>query len=324
MNQDEIQRKIKELQSLALKNAVDISTDLSRLQEKLTGGRLTASDVWKKVELARHAERPKTLDLLELIAEDYVELHGDRLYGDDPAIVGGIARIGGRAVTFLGHQKGRDMKENIRRNYGQGHPEGYRKALRLAEQAEKFGRPIVTFIDTAGAYPGLAGEERGIGEAIARNLKVFSVLKVPIICIVIGEGGSGGALGIGVGNEVYMLENTMYSVISPEGFASILLRDATKSQEAASLLKLTAGDLLSFGIIDGIIPEPQGGAHTNHQATAGAIQQQIIDSLNRLSTRTPEVLVRDRMNKIMGLGRFMDESAPRPGFFQRLFAPRKA
>ncbi len=320
MKPQELEKKLEELRNLAEKNSVDITQDITRLQEKLTNGRSSPEEVWRKVELARNSERPTTLELVEKMSDgDFIELHGDRLFGDDDALVGGIAQISGRMVTFLGHQKGRNMKDNIRRNYGMGHPEGYRKALRLAQQAEKFGRPIITFIDTPGAYPGLGSEERGVGEAIAKNLMVFSVLRVPVLCFVIGEGGSGGALGIGVGNEVYMLENTTYSVISPEGFASILLRDATKSHEAAALMKMTAGDLLGFGIIDGILPEPPGGAQMDHASTAAVIQQQIQDSLNHLGGKSPEQLIRDRMNKIMSMGRFHDEAAPKPGFFQRLF-----
>lgn len=321
MKQDEIEQKIEELKRLAQQRSVDISHDLNRLQEKLSSGHSSPTEAWRKVELARNSERPTTLDLIEKMSDgEYLELHGDRLYGDDAAIVGGIARIGGRMVTFIGHQKGRTMKENIRRNYGMGHPEGYRKALRLAHQAEKFHRPIITFIDTAGAYPGLGSEERSVGEAIARNLKDFSTLRVPIVCFVIGEGGSGGALGIGVGNEVYMLENSVYSVISPEGCASILLRDPTKAQEAAALLKMTAEDLLQFGIIDGILSEPLGGAQMDHAATAAVIQQQVQDSLARLSAKSPDQLIRERMNKLMSLGRFVDEAAPKQGFLQRLFS----
>lgn len=320
MDQKEIQKKIQELQTLAAKNSPEVVADLNRIQDKLAGAKLSPAEVWKKVELARNSDRPTCLELIGHITDnDFIEFHGDRYFGDDPALVGGVGRMAGKPVTFIGHQKGRNMKESIKRNYGWAHPEGYRKALRLAKQAEKFGRPIVTLIDTAGAFPGIASEERGIGEAIARNLKEFAVLKVPVICFIIGEGGSGGALGIAVGNEVYMLENSTYSVISPEGFASILLRDASKAKEAAAQLKLLPTDLLSFGIIDGIVPEPAGGAHTDHQYTANAIKQQILDSLNRLSTKTSEQLVRDRLSKLMTLGRFNDESAPKQNFFQRLF-----
>lgn len=320
MDQKEIQKKIQELQTLAAKNSPEVVAELTRIQEKLSGNLLSPPEIWDKVKLARNSDRPTTIDLIAHLADDFLELHGDRYFGDDPALIGGVGRIAGKPVTFLGHQRGRNMKENIRRNYAMAHPEGYRKALRLAYQAEKFGRPIITFIDTQGAYPGLASEERGIGEAIARNLKELSILKVPIICFIIGEGGSGGALGIGVGNEVYMLENTIYSVISPEGCASILLRDASKAPEAAAQLKLLPSDLLSFGIIDGIVPEPAGGAHTDHAYTAASIKQQITDSLTRLSTKTGEQLVRERLSKLMTFGRYVDESAPKQNFFQRLFS----
>jgi acetyl-CoA carboxylase carboxyl transferase subunit alpha len=235
-------------------------------------------------------------------------------------MVGGVGLLDGRPVTFIGHQKGRNMKENIRRNYGWAHPEGYRKALRLAKQAEKFGRPVVTFIDTAGAYPGIASEERGISEAIARNLKEFAMLKTPVICFIIGEGGSGGAIGIAVGNEVYMLENSFYTVISPEGCASILLRDPSKAAEAAAQLKLLPSDLLAFGIVDGIVPEPEGGAHSDHVIASANIKAQILDSLKRLETKTGEQLARERMAKFMSMGRFVEEGGPKPNFFQRLFS----
>jgi acetyl-CoA carboxylase carboxyl transferase subunit alpha len=271
------------------------------------------------VELARNADRPTTLDIIDNISEDFLELHGDRYYGDDPALVGGICRIGGRPYTFMGHQRGRNMKENIWRNFGTAHPEGYRKALRLAQQAEKFKRPIITFIDTKGAYPGLASEERGVGEAIARNLREFSVLKVPIVCFVIGEGGSGGALGIGVGNEVYMLENTTYSVISPEGCASILLRDSSKANEAAVLMKLTAADLKKMGIIDGVLPEPAGGAHLDHSYTSNGIRSQILESVSRLGSKSPDQLVRERIDKFMAFGEF-EGKAQGGGILGRLFS----
>ncbi len=222
-----------------------------------------------------------------------MELKGDRCYGDDPAMVGGIALFNGMPVTVLGQQKGRNLKENITRNYGMAHPEGYRKALRLAKEAETFGRPIVTFIDTSGAYPGLSAEERGIGEAIARNLKEFSILEVPIVSVVIGEGGSGGALGIGVGDETYMMENAVYSVISPEGCASILLRDASRARLAADLMKLTAADLLSFKVIRGIIPEPEGGAHTDFTAAASALREQLVERLARLREKRSRLLLLD-------------------------------
>ncbi len=259
---------------------------------------------WNRVCLARNVDRPSSLDYINMMCDDFMELHGDRYYGDDPALIGGIGTMGGRAITFIGNQKGSNLKENIARNHGMGHPEGYRKALRLAKQAEKFHRPIVSFIDTSGAYPGLAAEERGIGEAIAMNLKAFSVLKVPILCFIIGEGGSGGALGIGVGDKLYMLENAIYSVISPEGFASILLRDPTKAKEAAAAMKITAEDLKSFGIIHEIIPEPAGGAHEDKKLVASRIKHIIIRDLDVLCNKPVDRLVRYRIKKIRGIGHF--------------------
>ncbi len=320
MDQTEIQKKIQELQSLAQKSSVDIQADLKRLQEKLVEGRLTPQDIWKKILLARNADRPTTLEIIQHISENFLEMHGDRAFGDDTALVGGVGLLDGRPVTFLGHQKGRNMKENIRRNYGWAHPEGYRKSLRLAKQAEKFGRPVITFIDTAGAYPGLAAEERGVGEAIARNLRDFALLKVPVLCFIIGEGGSGGALALGIGNEVFMLENSFYSVISPEGCASLLYRDASKAVDAAAQLKNQPTDLMSFGIIDGIVPEPDGGAHADHAMTAAHIKTQILESLKRLEQKTGEQLARERMTKFLAIGRFVEEGGPKANFFQRLFS----
>ena len=320
MDQNEIEKKIQELKALAEKTGLDIGPDLKRLQEKFSDGKMTPADLWKKILLARNADRPTTLEIIHHIAENFLELHGDRAYGDDAALVGGVGLIDGRPVTFLGHQKGRNMKENIRRNYGWAHPEGYRKALRLAKQAEKFGRPVITFIDTAGAYPGLASEERGIGEAIAHNLRDFALLKVPVLAFIIGEGGSGGAIGIGVANEVFMLENSFYSVISPEGCASILLRDPNKAPEAAAQLKLLPSDLMTFGIVDGIIPEPDGGAHSDHAMTAAHIKTQVLESLKRLEQKTGEQLARERMTKFLAMGRFTEEGGSKANFFQRLFS----
>ncbi|MFW5796346.1 MAG: acetyl-CoA carboxylase carboxyltransferase subunit alpha [Alkalispirochaeta sp.] len=320
MKSDELRSKLQELQELALRENIDIGADLDRLTKKLAGGDETA---WHRVELARHQERPTTLEYIRLMSERFVEFHGDRVFGDDPALVGGIATINGIHFTFLGHQKGRNMKENLRRNYGMAHPEGYRKALRLAQQAERFHRPIITLIDTPGAFPGLAAEERGIGEAIARNLREFSTLRTPVICIVIGEGGSGGALGIGIGDRVYMLENSVYSVISPEGFASILLRDAKKAQQAAGLMKMTAPDLKAFGIIDGILPEPGEGAHTDHQAIAGTVRRQILVSYAELSKKRMDQLLRERSERLLALGKFGGAGAARSkGFLARLFGGR--
>lgn len=320
MKSDDLRTKLQELQELALRENIDIGADLDRLAEKLAGGDDTA---WKRVEMARHADRPTTLQYIEMMSDRHIELHGDRAYGDDPALVGGIATIGGVHFTFLGHQKGHNMKENLHRNYGMAHPEGYRKALRLARQAERFGRPILSIIDTPGAFPGLASEERGVGEAIARNLREFSVLRTPVICVVVGEGGSGGALGIGVGDRVYMLENTVYSVISPEGFASILLRDAKKAQQAAGLMKMTAPDLKQFGIVDGIIPEPPGGAQKDHQQIAGAVRQTVLDAYRDLSRKKTDQLLRERSARLLSLGSFAEEPLNNaPSFLGRLFGRR--
>ena len=258
-----------------------------------------ADKIWKKVQIARHQDRPTSIEYIDMISEQYMELHGDRYYGDDKALIGGICTIDGVHFTFLAHQKGKNMKENILCHYGMAHPEGYRKALRLAKQAEKFARPIITFIDTPGAYPGLQSEERGIGEAIAKNLMELSVLRTPIICIVIGEGGSGGALGIGVGDKVYMLENSIYSVISPEGFASILLRDSSKAKEAATYMKLTSEEILQFRLIDGIIPEPTGGAHNAPIVMGDNIKNIIMKAYAETSSKDIQSLVAQRSQKII-------------------------
>ena len=316
---DSLSKKLTELKSLAEQHRLDITEDISRLEEKVRSGKSVPSSAWRRVELARHPNRPVTLDYIERIFNDFVELHGDRLFGDDPAIVGGVAMFGNQPVTVFGHQKGRNMKENMRRNYGMAQAEGYRKALRLAKQAEKFGRPIVSFVDTQGAFPGIASEERGVAEAIARNLKEFSTLKVPVICFVIGEGASGGALGIAVADEIYMLENSWYSVITPEGCASILFRDPSKAKQAAELLKMTAPDLLGYDIIDGIIYEPIGGAHTDPDFTAAKIKLQIADSLSRLMLKSPQVLVRDRSLRLHKIGVFEEARDKRQSFLRRLF-----
>ena len=308
MKGDEIRRKIDELKRLAEEEQVDISEDLSRLASKLEGDAEASEGMraWERVQLARHQERPTCLEYIDRMSDRYMELHGDRSYADDQALVGGIAEIAGTNFTFIGHQKGRNMKENLRRNYGMAHPEGYRKALRLAKQAEKFGRPVLSIIDTPGAYPGISAEERGIGEAIARNLKEFSVLKTPVISVIIGEGGSGGALGIGVGDYLIMLENTVYSVITPEGFASILLRDTKKAEQAASLMKMTAYDLKSFGIADEVIPEPEGGAHKNPDLIAGRIKERVLAVYAGLRRRRSDVLIKDRAKRLAGYGSFTE------------------
>jgi len=277
---------------------------LQRLRQKIYGS-LTA---WQRAQLARHPKRPHTLDFFNLLLEDFVELHGDRVFGDDKAIVGGLARFDGEPVVVLGHQKGRDTRENIARNFGMPHPEGYRKALRLMQLAAKFGKPILSFIDTPGAYPGLGAEERGQAEAIARNLREMAGLPTPIVCVVTGEGGSGGALAIGVGNRVLMLEHAIYSVISPEGCAAILWGDAAKASEAAELMRVTAPDLLRLGVIDGIVPEPAGGAHRNWKATAANLRTALRDQLWQLKSRSPEQLVEERYDKFRRIGAFEEAS----------------
>ena len=249
---------------------------------------------WDKVTLARQAERPKTLDYINTIFDDFIELHGDRRYGDDKAIVGGIATLAGIPVTIIGEQKGKNVKENMERNFGMPQPEGYRKALRLMEQAEKFQRPIITFIDTPGAYPGMGAEERGQGEAIANNIMKMSRLKVPIICIVIGEGSSGGALAIGVGDKVVMLENAVYSILSPEGFATILYKDSSKAKEAAENMKITAKDLKKFNIIDEIIKEPENGAQNDFERIVDDIKQYLIDNIKKLQKISTKDLLKKR------------------------------
>jgi acetyl-CoA carboxylase carboxyl transferase subunit alpha len=306
MKAEEIRRKIDELKRLADEEQLDISEDLSRLVSKLEGEKQAPGGMsaWDRVQLARHQDRPTTIEYVDRMSDRYIELHGDRSFADDPAMVGGIAEIDGVYFTFIGQQKGRNMKENLRRNYGMAHPEGYRKALRLAKQAEKFGRPVLSIIDTPGAYPGISAEERGIGEAIARNLKEFSVLKTPVICVIIGEGGSGGALGIGVGDYLIMLENTVYSVISPEGFASILLRDAKKAEQAAALMKMTAYDLKAFGIADEVLPEPDGGAHNDPDLVAARIKERVLTTYARLRKRRSDVLLKERAKRLESYGAF--------------------
>ena len=293
------------LKDIAQKAGLDISEELAKINAKLESS-TALSKTWERVELARHSDRPRTLDYINLIFDNFTELHGDRFFGDDPAMIGGIGFIDGRPVTVIGTQKGRNLRETIDRNGGMANPEGYRKAMRLAKQAEKFKRPIITFIDTQGAYPGLGAEERGIGEAIAFNLREFSRLKTPIICIIIGEGGSGGALGIGVGDKIYMLENAIFSVISPEGCASILLRDSSRAKDAAAMLKITSQEVLDLKVINGIIPEPEKGAHTDPKKTADAIKEQILKDLADLTKRDPAVLVKYRSKKIRSIGKYSE------------------
>ena len=301
----ELEKKILSLKVSAEHSKIDFSSEISDLEEKkekLKKEIYSSLTPWQKILLARHPNRPYTLDYVKTICENFVEIHGDRAYGDDKALVCGLATIDNNPVAIIGHQKGRSIQENMDRYFGMAHPEGYRKALRLMKMAEKFKRPIVTFIDTAGAYPGIGAEERGQAEAIARNLRDMSSLEVPVISIVIGEGGSGGALGIGVANKVAMLENAYYSVISPEGCAAILFRDASKSQEAAQALKITAKDLFKSKVIDEIIKEPLGGAHLDAVETAMNIKRFITKSLNALSKMTPQQLAEDRYIKFRNMG----------------------
>jgi acetyl-CoA carboxylase carboxyl transferase subunit alpha len=301
----DLQTQIEKVNQVAEKTKVDMSATVRELEEKLEQ---TKIDIyknmtgWQKVQMSRHPERPQTFDYIEMICDEFVELHGDRTVKDDKAIVGGFASIGGQSVMVIGHQKGKNTKERQYRNFGMANPEGYRKALRLMKMAEKFNKPIVTLIDTMGAYPGLEAEERGQGEAIARNLLEMSVLKVPVICIVIGEGASGGALGIGIGDRVYMMENTWYSVISPESCSSILWRSWDHKERAAEALKLTGEDMLSNGLIDGIIPEPLGGAHQNPEEAAANVKAQILADLTILGVKNSETLVAERIDKFSKMG----------------------
>ncbi|MET3697290.1 acetyl-CoA carboxylase carboxyl transferase subunit alpha [Bacillus oleivorans] len=303
----ELKNKIKELKSFTEKSDVDLSDEIAKLETrllKLEDDIYSRLSPWNRVQIARHPERPTTLDYISLLFQDFFECHGDRLYGDDAAIVGGIATFHGLPVTIIGEQRGRDTKENIRRNFGMPHPEGYRKALRLMKQAEKFNRPVISFIDTKGAYPGKAAEERGQSEAIARNLFEMAGLKTPIICVVIGEGASGGALAIGVGNHIHMLENSWYSVISPEGAASILWKDAGLAQKAAESMKITAPDVKELDIIDQIIPEVRGGAHHDIKQQAEAIDKVLMQSIRELYKLSAAELVSQRYEKYKKMGAF--------------------
>jgi len=305
MSADTLQNKMAELASLAENLGIDLTGELDQLENNIQKASATES-AWKSVELARHPDRPYSLEYINRLFTDFTELHGDSAFGDDPAIVGGLAFLDGRPVTIIANQKGRTLQQRVERNAGMANPEGYRKALRLAKQAEKFKRPIITFVDTVGAFPGLGAEERGIGESIARNLRDFSQIETPVICVIIGEGGSGGALGICVGDKVYMLENAIYSVISPEGCASILLRDSTRAKDAAAMLRISSSDLLEFNVINGIINEPEGGAHINPGATADAIKGVLLKDINELSKHSPAVLVRYRNQKIRTIGQWSE------------------
>ncbi|EKC83878.1 acetyl-CoA carboxylase carboxyltransferase subunit alpha [Staphylococcus epidermidis AU12-03] len=301
----EIRNKIDSLKESQEKNEVDLQDEIDMLEASLkreTTKVYTNLKSWDRVQIARLPERPTTLDYIPYIFDSFIELHGDRSFRDDPAMIGGIGYLDGKSVTVIGQQRGKDTKDNIYRNFGMAHPEGYRKALRLMKQAEKFNRPIFTFIDTKGAYPGKAAEERGQSESIAKNLMEMASLTVPVIAVVIGEGGSGGALGIGISNRVLMLENSTYSVISPEGAAALLWKDSNLAQIAAETMKITAHDLLDLGIIDEVINEPLGGAQKDEEAQALSIKKMFLKHLNELKQLTPEELANDRFEKFRKIG----------------------
>jgi len=305
----ELEAKIEELRYLGNDNGVNIAEEIVHLESKsraLTEQLFSDLSSWQISQLARHPQRPYTLDYIERIFTDFEELHGDRAYADDPSIVGGVARLDGRPVMVIGQQKGRDTREKLRRNFGMPRPEGYRKALRLMEMAERFKLPILTFIDTPGAYPGVGAEERGQSEAIARNLLVMAELKVPIVCTVIGEGGSGGALAIGVGDRVLMLQYSTYSVISPEGCASILWKSAEKAADAAEALGITSGRLKELGLIDEVIPEPLGSAYRDVAATAAALKSALTTNLEALDRLSTIDLVEQRYQRLMSFGAFKE------------------
>ena len=301
----DLEKKIQELEQLSSSSEGVLTKEVESLKikvESLQKNIFENLTRWQRVQLARHPERPYTLDYIDRICDRFIELHGDRFHADDKAIVGGLGEVDGQTVCIIGHQKGRDTASRTYRNFGMANPEGYRKAYRLMEMAEKFGIPVVTLVDTPGAFPGLEAEERGQAEAIARNLKRMAMLKVPIVTIIIGEGASGGAIGIGMGNEVYMMENTWYSVISPESCSSILWKTWDYKEQAASALKLTAPDLLEMGIIDGVIKEPLAGAHRDYDAAAIAVKKQLINSLKTLSKQSPEKLIDQRIAKYSAMG----------------------
>ncbi len=301
----ELEAKLEQMKRLASENGVEVGDAVTKLEERIMSLKKETFDNltrWQRVQLSRHPDRPYTLDYIFELTNEFIELHGDRAVSDDKAMVGGLADLDGQGVMFIGQQKGRNTKQRQMRNFGMANPDGYRKALRLMKMAEKFNRPIITLIDTPGAFPGLEAEERGQGEAIARNLKEMMTLKVPIICIVIGEGASGGALGIAIGDKVFMMENTWYSVISPESCSSILWRSWDYKEQAAEALKLTAKDMLQFKLIDGIIKEPLGGAHTDLKATSAELKRVILSELKKLQKMTPEERVSARIEKFCSMG----------------------
>jgi len=305
----ELEMKIDELQKYADEVQIDASDELKSLRNKRETVCKQVYDnlaPYQRVQVARHPNRPYTLDLIKSICDDFVELHGDRRFSDDQALVGGLATLDGRHIMIVGHQKGRHTKDNIKRNFGMANPEGYRKAMRLFEMADKFNLPILALIDTPGAYPGIGAEERGQAEAIAVNLREMMGIGTPIVCVVIGEGGSGGALGIGIGNRVLIMENSYYTVISPEGCAAILFRDASRASDAASAMKITAKYLLEFGIVEDIIPEPVGGAHRDHKLATKLFKENVIKHFDELSEMTPDELRESRYQKFRKIGVFTE------------------
>jgi acetyl-CoA carboxylase carboxyl transferase subunit alpha len=301
----ELERKIEELKKFTSEKKIDLSSEIKKLEEKLKTVKKEVFEnltPWQRVQIARHPKRPYTLDYINRLMSDFIELHGDRYFGDDKAIVGGLAKIDAQKIMVIGHQKGRDTKENLMRNFGSAHPEGYRKSLRLMKLAEKFDIPIVVFIDTPGAYPGIGAEERGQAQAIAHNLREMVKIAVPIIVLVIGEGGSGGALGVGIGDKICVLENAYYSVISPEGCAAILWKDRAKTPEAAEALRLTAKDLLELGVIDEVLPEPLGGAHRDPEGMAATVKETIKRLLKELAELSKKELLETRYKKFRKMG----------------------
>jgi acetyl-CoA carboxylase carboxyl transferase subunit alpha len=305
----ELQKQLITLQTVSDESKVDVSSEIKAIELKIEK---TKADIysdltaWQRVQLSRHPKRPYSLDYINLIFTDFEELHGDRRFREDAAIVGGPAFLDGKAVMVIGQQKGRNTKDNLKRNFGCPHPEGYRKAMRLMEMAEKFEMPVITLIDTPGAYPGIGAEERHVAEAIAVNIRDMSALKVPIVTIVIGEGGSGGALGMAVADEVMIMENSYYSVISPEGCAAILWKDRAAAPKAADALRFSPKHLKSFNVVDRIIKEPVGGAHRDHEATAATVKEAIVDSLSKLEKKSLKKLLDDRYNKFRNLGVFAE------------------
>jgi acetyl-CoA carboxylase carboxyl transferase subunit alpha len=305
----ELEKKIVEMEEYAKETGLDLSDDIKRLSRKaesLQNEIYSKLTPWQRVQLARHPDRPYTLNYINLMMTDFLELHGDRYYADDPAVVAGIGMIDDERIAIIGHQKGRDVKENLYRNFGMAHPEGYRKAKRVMSLAAKFKIPVISLLDTPGAYPGIEAEERGQAEAIAKNLMEMSHLPVPIIIAIIGEGASGGALGIGVGDVILMMENCWYSVISPEGCAAILWRDNAKAPQAAEVMKLTADDLLELKVIDKVIKEPQGGAHWDHEEAAKILKGQLLEEVKKYKKMKPEDLIAKRVDKFSQMGHWVD------------------